>query len=153
MRTSVPDLDPRVCAAFEEACLAIFKTRVERRRAGHPFLLRFATYYQRLSTLPRRARRSMERRWKHTLSAIALLMALGQAPAFAATIQVSAATPPSIKADGKCSLIEAIVNANRDARPHLDCVAGSGPDTIVLPATSQQVLQPQDSLPEIVSRI
>ena len=27
MRTSVPDLDPRICAAFEEACLAIFKTR------------------------------------------------------------------------------------------------------------------------------
>src|SRR5678816_3392424 len=106
MRPSVPDLDPRASAALEEACLAIFKTRVERRRAEHPFLLRFATHYQQLSALPRRARRSMQRRWKRTLSAIALLMALGHAPAFAATIQVSAGTPPSIKADGHCSLIE-----------------------------------------------
>ena len=153
MRTPVPDLEPRVSAAFEEACLAIFKTRVARRRAGYPFLLRFATHYQHLSTLPRRARRSMERRWKHTLSAIALLMTLGQAPALAATIQVSPGTPPSIKADGRCSLIEAIVNANRDTRPHLDCVAGSGPDTIVLPAQSRQVLNGRELLPEITSRI
>ena len=153
MRTSVPDLDPRICAAFEEACLAIFKTRVERRRAAHPFLVRFAEHYRHLSTLPRRARRSMERDWKHTLSAIALLMALGQAPAWAATIHVTSGTPPAIKADGKCSLIEAIVNANRDARPHLDCVAGSGPDTIVLPAQSRQVLNGEELLPEITSRI
>jgi Ca2+-binding RTX toxin-like protein len=156
MHPSVPDLDPRVCTAFEEACLAIFSIRVERplsARTAHPFLLRFAEHYQHLSTLPRRVRRSMQRRWKHTLSAIALLMASGQAPAFAATIQVSAATPPSIKADGKCSLIEAIVNANRDARPHLDCVAGSGADTIVLPAQSRQVLHGQELLPQITSRI
>src|SRR5215207_1888446 len=134
MRPSAPDLDLRVCEAFDEACVAIFQTPLKRSPAAHPFLLRFAAHYQHLSTLPRRARRSMERRWNRTLSAIALLMALGQAPALAATIQVSPATPPAIKADGKCSLIEAIVNANRDARTHLDCVAGSGADTIVMPA-------------------
>jgi hypothetical protein len=156
MHSSSLDLDPHVCEAFDEACLAIFNTRVERplrARAAHPFLLRFAELYRHLSNLPRRARRSMERRWKRTLSAIALLMALGQAPALAATIQVSAATPPSIKADGHCSLIEAIVNANRDARSHLDCVAGSGADTIVLPAQSRQVLHGQELLPQITSRI
>jgi hypothetical protein len=155
MYSSVPDLDPRVCEAFDEACLAIFNTRVERPlrvRSAHPFLLRFAAHYRELSTLPRRTRRSMERHRKHTLSAIALLMALGQAPALAATLQVTAGTPPAIKADGRCSLIEAIVNANRDKRPHLDCVAGSGADTIVLPAQSQQVLN-EELLPEIVSRI
>ncbi|QLQ06416.1 MAG: hypothetical protein HZY76_10420 [Anaerolineae bacterium] len=40
---------------------------------------------------------------------------------------------PNIAADGQCSLIEAIVNANDDAATHADCLAGSGPDTIELP--------------------
>jgi len=79
-------------------------------------------------------------------------MTLGQVPAWAANIQVSPNTPPSIKADGKCSLIEAIVNANKNARTHLDCVAGSGTDTILLPATSQQALKGQELL-SITSRI
>jgi hypothetical protein len=95
----------------------------------------------------------MERKGKRTLSAIALLMTLGQAPAWAAIIEVTPGTPPSIKADGKCSLIEAIVNANRDARRYLDCVAGSGADTIVLPAKSIQQLGAAQSLPQITSRI
>ena len=110
-------------------------------------LLRFAAHYQHLSALPRRMRRALERRWKCTLSAIALLMTLGQAPAFAAIMQVAPNTPPSIKADGKCSLIEAIVNANRNARPHLDCVAGAGawtrsscPQTASSDSTAQQML-------------
>jgi hypothetical protein len=150
---SAPIIDPKVRDAFDEGCLAVFKSRVQQPLQPRDLLLRFATHYRQLRTLPRRARRSMERRWKCTLSAIALLMALGQAPALAATLQVTGQTPPAIKADGKCSLIEAIVNANRDTRPHLDCVAGSGADTILLPAQSQQVLQPQDSLPEIVSSI
>src|SRR5688500_4797140 len=110
MGPSVLDLDPRVCAAFDEACLAVWHTRVERCGAAHPCLVRFAEHYQHLSSLPRRTRRAMERRWKRTVSAIALLMALGQVPALAANIHVSPGTPPSIKADGKCSLIEAIVN-------------------------------------------
>ncbi len=41
---------------------------------------------------------------------------------------------PNIAADGQCALIEAIVNANDDAATHADCPAGSGPDTIELPA-------------------
>jgi hypothetical protein len=39
---------------------------------------------------------------------------------------------PNIAADGQCSLIEAIVNANDDAPTHADCPAGSGPDVIEL---------------------
>ena len=116
-------------------------------------MLGFAAHYQRLIALPRRTRRSMERSWKCTLTAIALLMALGQAPAWAANIEVTAGTPPSIHADGKCSLIEAIVNANRDRRTHLDCVAGAGADTILLPAKSTQRLNAEQSLPQITSRI
>ncbi len=33
---------------------------------------------------------------------------------------------PNIAADGQCSLIEAIVNANDDAATHADCPVGSG---------------------------
>jgi hypothetical protein len=149
-------LNAHVRAAFDEAWLAIFETRVRApldTRDQHNCLLGFAAHYRRLAALPRRTRRSMERKWKRTLSAIALLMTLGQAPAWAATIEVTPGTPPSIKADGKCSLIEAIVNANRDARRHLDCVAGSGADTIILPLKSTQKLGVEEALPGVTSVI
>jgi predicted outer membrane repeat protein len=158
MLTSAPivDVSPQVRDAFDEGCRAVFKTSEQRVWVGREtreLLLRFAAHYQRLIGLPRRTRRSIERRWKHALSAIALLMTLGSVPAWAAVIQVSPGTPPSIKADGKCSLIEAIVNANRNARTHLDCVAGGGTDTITLPASSQQRLNGTETLPPITSRI
>ena len=98
----------------------------------------FAQRYETLCALPRRARRSLERSWKKPLAAIALLLTLGQGTALAATINVAADTPPDISADGKCSLVEAIVNANADAATHADCVSGNGKDTIVLPAGSTQ---------------
>ena len=138
----IVNLSPQVRDAFDEGCRAVFKTTERRAWAGREtreLLWPFAVHYQRLIALPRRTRRSIERRWKRTLSAIALLMTLGLAPAWAAVIEVSPGTPPSINADGKCSLIEAIVNANRNARTHLDCVAGAGLDTIVLPEKSQQL--------------
>jgi hypothetical protein len=158
MPTSAPivDLRPQVCEAFDEGCRAVFKTPERRAWPGREtreLLWRFAAHYQRLIALPRRTRRSIERRWKRTLSAIALLMTLGLAPASAAVIEVSPGTSPSINADGKCSLIEAIVNANRNARTHLDCVAGAGPDTIVLPTKSQHRLNAEEMLPPITSRI
>jgi hypothetical protein len=153
MSTPVPDLSSPVRAAFNEAYLAVFRIPPPRSVRGSEVVPGFAARYQQLRALPRRVRRAMQRRWKHTLGAIALLMALGQAPAYAATLQVSPNTPPAINADGKCSLIEAIVNANRNARTHLDCVAGSGADTIVLPAHSSQVLNGTALLPDITSRI
>ena len=144
----------QVREAFDEAWLAIVATRVPLgRHELHKFLPAFAAHYRRLTALPRRTRRSMERKWKHTLSAIALLMTLGQAPAWSATIEVTPGTPPSIKADGKCSLIEAIVNANRDARRHLDCVAGAGADTIFLPLKSTQKLGVEEALPDVTSQM
>ncbi len=51
--------------------------------------------------------------------------------AHAATINVTT-TNTTILFDGDCSLPEALINANDDARTHADCPAGSGPDTIVL---------------------
>ena len=41
-----------------------------------------------------------------------------------------------INNDGKCSLVEAIINANNDAATYADCVAGSGADTITLPTNA-----------------
>ena len=91
MSTSAPivDLSPQVRDAFDEGCRAVFKTHAQRpmlEYKSRDLLLRFAAHYQHLSALPRRMRRTLERRWKCTLSAIALLMTLGQAPAFAAII-------------------------------------------------------------------
>ncbi len=58
---------------------------------------------------------------------------------FESTFQTSSTivvqTPdPNIKTDGQCSLIEAIVNANNDAKTYADCPPGKGDDTISLQA-------------------
>jgi len=97
-------------------------------------------YYERLARLPRRARRALQRKWRRPLAAIALLLALGQIPALAATLPVAPGVAPDIVLDGACSLIEAIENANADAQMHADCPAGNGADTVVLPASSTQTL-------------
>jgi hypothetical protein len=88
-----------------------------------------------------------------------LLLALGQGVATAATITVTT-NNPNVAADGQCSLIEAIVNANNDAATYPDCAAGSGADTIVLPANANVTLSAVDNttfgptgLPLITSRI
>lgn len=57
-----------------------------------------------------------------------------------ADIVITAETPPEIRIDQRCSLIEAIVNANADDATHSDCLAGNGADVIVLPASSTQLL-------------
>jgi len=65
----------------------------------------------------------------------ALLLALTHGVGHAATITVITNIPAINGADGKCSLIEAIENANDDAATHPDCAPGSGSDTIVLAKT------------------
>ena len=120
--------------------------------------------YAELRALPRSARRALQRRLARSselaailpeylqqggrrlqhrmawsLAGAALLLALGQGVATAATITVTT-NNPNIIADGQCSLIEAIVNANNDAATHADCAAGSGADTIVLPANANVTL-------------
>jgi hypothetical protein len=85
----------------------------------------FAAQYTRLKALPRRMRRSLQRQWKRSLAGVALLLALGQAPALAATINVG----------GTCTLTRAINSANTNTAVG-GCTAGSGADTIVLPANS-----------------
>jgi hypothetical protein len=131
---------------------------------GDDLFARFAACYAELRVLPRSARRSLQhqlarsteiaailpeylqrggRRLQHrmawSLAGAALLLALSQGVATAATITVTT-NNPRIIADGQCSLVEAIVNANNHAATHADCVAGSGADTIVLPANANVML-------------
>jgi hypothetical protein len=91
---------------------------------------RFAAHYQQLRALRRRVRRSLQRQWKRSLAGVALLLALGQAPALAATLNVG----------GTCTLIRAIVAANNNTTASGNCRKGSGADTIVLPRGSTQRL-------------
>ncbi|MEZ4519281.1 MAG: hypothetical protein R3C44_21475, partial [Chloroflexota bacterium] len=71
-----------------------------------------------------------------TLAGAALLLALGSAPAKEEAIMVVDGEVAIVE-NGKCSLIEAILNANDTTNGALyeDCAAGnpSGADTIVLP--------------------
>ena len=81
--------------------------------------------YLQLARLPCKLRRQLQRRWKRSLAGLALLLALGQAPALAATIDVTTANPNIVAGSG-CSLIEAIENANdtTDGSVHTDCTTG-----------------------------
>jgi hypothetical protein len=100
-------------------------------------LVRFYAFQRQLTSLPRRARRWLMRKAALTLSAAALLLALSGTPlAYAASTIAVTTNIPDVAADRQCSLIEAIDNANADAATHADCAAGSGADTITLPAGS-----------------
>jgi hypothetical protein len=89
------------------------------------------------------------------LSALALPAVSG-----AATIPVAAGAV-NATADGQCSLIEAINNANTDSTGgSTDCVAGSGADTLVLAGLSNYAIAARDNtffgytgLPVITSAI
>jgi len=80
-----------------------------------------------------RSGRALQRQLARTVAGAALLLAL-TGVGDAATITVTTNKPAINDGDGKCSLIEAIVNANDGAGTYSDCAAGSGPsNTIVLP--------------------
>ena len=123
-----PHSDPEVLTRFQEE-LARAAALPGLAAAGPALWPRFAGYYQGLARLPRKVRRALQRRWRRSLGGLALLCALGQAPALAATINVG----------GGCTLVDAITAANSDA-PAGGCTAGSGADTLVLPAGSTHTL-------------
>jgi hypothetical protein len=125
-------LEARVRAAWQEQVAAVVKTPgllPELMHRRHELLPRFAAYYTQLQTLPRRVRRALQRQWRLPLAGIALMLALGQQPGLAATIPVG----------DSCTLVDAITAANTDTATG-GCPAGSGADTIVLPAGSTQTL-------------
>ena len=117
-----PLLEEAVLTAWQEQVAAAGNTPgllPELLQRQHELLPRFAVYYTQLRALPRRVRRALQRKWKHSLAGVALLLALGQEPVLAATINVS----------GGCSLVNAITAANTDTATG-GCPQGSGADTI-----------------------
>ena len=125
-------LDAHVRAAWQEQ-IAAARQRPgllpELLRRRDELLPRFAAYYTYLRALPRRARRALQRQWHLPLAGVALMLALGQSPALAATIPVGCC----------CTLVNAITAANTDSATG-GCPAGNGADTIVLPTGSTQTL-------------
>ena len=119
------NLNADVVAAWQEQIAAARQRpgllpEILRRR--DELLPRFTAYYIYLRALPRRVRRALQRQWHLPLAGVALMLALGQSPALAATIPVNAS----------CTLVNAITAANTDTATG-GCPAGNGADTIVLP--------------------
>lgn len=145
--------DRTIAAAWDSQCKDADKTpwlADTLTECGGELFSRFAACYAELSALPRNARRALQRRIARSsklaailpeysqhggrrlqhrmawsLAGAALLLALGQGVATAATVTVTT-NDPRIVPDGQCSLIEAIVNANNDAATFPDCAAGLG---------------------------
>ena len=130
--------DPQRFSQTHSGLFGLFKAELARSDAmtglgdaGRALWPRFATFYRGLARLPRKARRTLQRRWRRSLAGIALLCALGQVPA-ASAAQFDVGV-------GGCSLVDAITAANTDQQTGA-CPAGSGADTIILPAGSTQLL-------------
>lgn len=129
--------------------------------SGDNLFLQFEDHYKKLRALPRRTRRTIQRKWKHSLAGVALLLALGLSPAMGATINV---TPGAVDnmVNGNCSIVEAITAANTNAAVDT-CTAGndlpSGADTINLDGSTFTLNQVNNNfygnngLPVITSEI
>lgn len=110
-------------------------------RRGSSTLDRLAACFERLRHAPRPWRRRLQRQLAATLTGAALLLALVHAPAGAANITVFNGEV-NVAANGKCSLREAIINANNGNQTHADCAAGSvGADTIDLPSNGSFLIK------------
>lgn len=138
-------------------------------RRGGGTLTRFALFYQRLAALPRPWKTRLRRKLALGLTSAALLLALagptaflGASPDSPAAVITVADGEVEIAANDKCSLIEAIVNAQatKSGQLHADCAAGnlSGRDTIQLPlngkfALTQAYDDQYNGLPPITSKV
>jgi hypothetical protein len=164
-RTTDPALapDPQALAAWraELACAAEnpwFASMLMARLDG--LRVRLDELRRWLTGLTRTQRRVWGRRLALATPAALVVLALAGGPAaHAANITVDAGVVV-IAADGDCSLREAIINANNDAATHADCAAGSGADTIILPAAStftvtdiDNTTDGENGLPSVTSAI
>ena len=101
---------------------------------------RFAAAFVRLRAAPRAARRRFQRRAAISLAGAALLVAMTASPLLVPQAQAAAITVANGEiavnlANGQCSLIEAVNNANTDSDTSGgDCATGAGADVINLPA-------------------
>ncbi len=99
---------------------------------------RFQQEVQRLEELPVNQQRKLQRRWKKSLTGIALSLALssstfGSLPVRAAAVIMVNSNADVVADDGLCTLREAINNAYFDSTSYGtsgECIAGSGADTI-----------------------
>ena len=73
-----------------------------------------------------------------TVTLFALLL-IGSLPAHAATIAVTTNIDVAPAVDGRCTLREAITNANDNLATNPDCTAGAGADIISLPANTYTI--------------
>src|SRR5262245_9216050 len=109
----------------------LLPTLMQQRQTLFP---RFAAAYRQLRALPQRMRRRLQRRYRHSLAGVALLMTLGVSAVLAYTITVDGTT---------CTLINAITTANSDTDTG-GCVqtpaATAGADTVVLQPSSAHTL-------------
>lgn len=105
-----------------------------------PVRERFVCAQNWLNRLRRRERRALRRRLRMSLTMLALLIALGglALPAHAAGAITVASGASGLQTDDKCSLAEAIVNANNgNSTMWSDCAgASTGGNTITLPANA-----------------
>ena len=110
-------------------------------RSQQTWFGRFTLQLQRLITLGRGQRRRLERKAAVSLAGAALVLSLGAGLMQPLTVQAASITVDNgvvvMGDDGQCSIIEAIINANNDSALYAtagECEAGSGADTINLPA-------------------
>ncbi|MEZ4519267.1 MAG: hypothetical protein R3C44_21405 [Chloroflexota bacterium] len=112
-------------------------------RRDPAWLGRLAAWYQRLRQMSHATRRRLTRQTAVTLGGAALLLALSRAPVHGNTIDVVDGEVAIVE-NGKCSLMEAIINARHQSNPqrYKDCGSAdvNGPDTVVLPKNGEFVL-------------
>ncbi|MGH7885371.1 MAG: IPTL-CTERM sorting domain-containing protein, partial [Thermodesulfobacteriota bacterium] len=115
-------------------------------RINHSLFSTFSEHYEQLISLPRKIRRAMQRKWKHSLAGVALLLALGASPAMGATTI-------NVNSGNVADLIAAINNANSEVAPF------DGEDTIILDGSTFTLTQINNNtdgnngLPVITSEI
>lgn len=103
-------------------------------RASPDLPARFSRYHECLVRLPRKLRRRLQRQWNRSLAGLALLLALGQAPALAANFDI----PCPGGAGDNAALIQAINDANDEG-------TNPGPDSITLVAGCTHTLVATDN--------
>ncbi|MCP5099267.1 MAG: hypothetical protein GY943_27250, partial [Chloroflexi bacterium] len=134
-------------------------------REHQPILFsRFSHFYDQIRALPRWTRRRLKRKLGMTFAGAALMLALSRAAVQANSIAVVDGEV-GINANGLCSLVEAIENANDTSSDllHADCAAGdpAGADIINLPTNGSFTLTAvygsthygANGLPDISSQI
>ncbi|MGI8425866.1 MAG: choice-of-anchor Q domain-containing protein [Actinomycetota bacterium] len=93
---------------------------------------RFAGYYLCVSALPQYAPRGLQKQWKRSSAAIAMLLALSQAPLRAAnfTVNDTADARDAVNGDGVCNTTDGVCTL-RAAIQETNTLGG--PDTIIVP--------------------